>query len=138
MQKIPIGIPFFQRNGDTERLSNLPQIKENIAKSKSYRQLQCRVGGWYWYLTWYKIIYRMDGLCAGHQYIQQVFWIAIGNEQLDVKGRGLYVGGSGTKGMSRVARTYFEELLSHREEYSSEAHVFNSYCMPAPQFSLGK
>lgn len=39
MQKIPIGIPFFQRNGDTERLSNLPQIKENIAKSKSNRQL---------------------------------------------------------------------------------------------------
>lgn len=30
---------------------------------------------------------------------------------MDVKERGLYVGGSGTKGIGRVARTYFGKLF---------------------------
>ena len=41
MLKIPTVIPFLQRNGN--RLRNISKFKENIAKSKSYRQLSCRV-----------------------------------------------------------------------------------------------
>ena len=41
MLKIPTVIPFLQRNGN--RLCNISKFKENIAKSKSYRQLSCRV-----------------------------------------------------------------------------------------------
>ena len=41
MLKIPTVIPFLQRNGN--RLCNFSKFKENTAKSKSYRQLSCRV-----------------------------------------------------------------------------------------------